>query len=201
MGSSWATCQDIGRRYAAIVAGMMNMIGNLGGTVASYMSGYVLARAVVCDTLQEAIADCEKDPVHKCKVLYAMAQIHRDELSDDDQAVALYEEALDCNPTHLEGFERITSLQLKTLENRLAATVEFWSEAAEVRDFDGLKTIWPKSVSLAKETTEKLYANGQEVFSLAVKTSEALGQLTKGSIENANDTFNKQVNVAKKAGK
>ncbi|HSE11904.1 MAG TPA: phasin family protein [Rudaea sp.] len=105
------------------------------------------------------------------------------------------------NSLAVEGFERITSLQLKTLENRLAATVEFWSEAAEVRDFDGLKTIWPKGVSLAKETTEKLYANGQEVFSLAVKTSEALGQLAKGSIENANDTFTKQVNVAKKSGK
>jgi len=105
------------------------------------------------------------------------------------------------NSLAVEGFERITSLQLKTLENRVAATVEFWSEAAEVRDFDGLKTIFPKGVSLAKETTEKLYANGQEVFSLAVKTSEALGQLAKGSIENASDTFNKQVSVVKKAAK
>jgi phasin family protein len=106
------------------------------------------------------------------------------------------------NSLAVEGFERITSLQLKTLENRVAATVEFWSEAAEVRDFDGLKTIFPKGVSLAKETTEKLYANGQEVFNLAVKTSEALGQLAKGSIESANENFNKQVNVvAKKAAK
>jgi len=100
----------------------------------------------------------------------------------------------------LEGFERITNLQLKTLENRLAATVEFWSEAAEVRDFDGLKSIWPKGVNLAKETTEKLYANGQEVFGVSIKTSEALGQLAKGSFENANETFTKQVNVAAKKG-
>ena len=105
------------------------------------------------------------------------------------------------NNLAVEGFERITSLQLKTLENRVAATVEFWSEAAEVRDFDGLKTIFPKGVSLAKETTEKLYANGQEVFSLAVKTSEALSQLAKGSIESANENFTKQVNVVKKAAK
>ena len=105
------------------------------------------------------------------------------------------------NSLAVEGFERITSLQLKTLENRVAATVEFWSEAAEVRDFDGLKTIFPKGVSLAKETTEKLYANGQEVFSVAVKTSEALGQLAKGSIESANENFTKQVNVVKKAAK
>jgi len=101
----------------------------------------------------------------------------------------------------VEGFERITDLQLKTLENRVNATVEFFAEAAEVRDFDGLKTIFPKGVSLAKETTEKLYANGQEVFSLAVKTSEALGQLAKGSIESANESFTKQVNVVKKAAK
>ena len=33
MGPSWAVCQDIGRRYAAIVSGFMNMIGNLLGGV------------------------------------------------------------------------------------------------------------------------------------------------------------------------
>ena len=45
MGSAWALCQDIGKRYSAIVAGLMNMIGNLGGTMANLVSGYVLARA------------------------------------------------------------------------------------------------------------------------------------------------------------
>jgi phasin family protein len=110
--------------------------------------------------------------------------------------------AFKANSLAVEGFERITNLQLKALENRVAATVEFWSEAAEVRDLDGFKTIWPKSVNLVKETTEKLYANGQEVMNVAVKTGEALGQLAKGSIENANDSFTKQVNVvAKKAAK
>ena len=42
MGSAWATCQDIGRRYAAIVAGCMNTIGNLGGFVAAMITGWVL---------------------------------------------------------------------------------------------------------------------------------------------------------------
>lgn len=46
MGSAWALCQDIGKRYSAIVAGLMNMIGNLGGTLANLVSGYVLARAL-----------------------------------------------------------------------------------------------------------------------------------------------------------
>ncbi|MBS0382373.1 MAG: phasin family protein, partial [Proteobacteria bacterium] len=98
-----------------------------------------------------------------------------------------------------EGMERIAALQLKTLENRVAATVEFWSEAAEVRDFDGIKAIWPKSVNLVKESTEKFYANGQEIFGLTLKTTEALGQLAKGSFEAANDNFTKQVNNVKKA--
>ena len=102
------------------------------------------------------------------------------------------------NSLYVEGFERITNLQLKTLENRVAATVEFWSEAAEIRDFDGFKAIWPKGVNLVKETTEKLYANNQEVLSVAVKTGEALGQLTKTNLETASENFAK-ANGAKKA--
>jgi MFS family permease len=42
MGSAWATCQDIGKRYAAIVAGCMNTVGNLGGAVATKVTGTVL---------------------------------------------------------------------------------------------------------------------------------------------------------------
>jgi MFS family permease len=46
MGSAWATCQDIGRRYAATVAGCMNTIGNLGGAAAGYMTGEILEWSV-----------------------------------------------------------------------------------------------------------------------------------------------------------
>jgi MFS transporter, ACS family, glucarate transporter len=42
MATSWATCQDIGRRYAAIVAGSMNMIGNLGGTLTNFVTGMIV---------------------------------------------------------------------------------------------------------------------------------------------------------------
>ena len=99
----------------------------------------------------------------------------------------------------VEGLERIADLQLKALEKNVSATVEFWSEAAEVRDFDAMKAFWPKGVNLVKETTEKLYANSQEVFGVTLKTSEALGQLAKGSFEVANDNFTKQVSAVKKA--
>ena len=46
MGSSWATCQDIGRRYAAIVAGFMNMLGNVGGALGAWLSGWLLQRSL-----------------------------------------------------------------------------------------------------------------------------------------------------------
>ena len=46
IASSWATCQDIGKRYTAIVAGFMNMIGNLGGTAANWIFGFVLERSL-----------------------------------------------------------------------------------------------------------------------------------------------------------
>lgn len=42
MGSAWAVCQDIGKRYAAIVAGCMNTIGNLGGAATMLATGYIL---------------------------------------------------------------------------------------------------------------------------------------------------------------
>jgi MFS family permease len=46
MSSAWSVCQDIGQRYAAIVAGFMNMVGNLGGTVASLITGRILGHSL-----------------------------------------------------------------------------------------------------------------------------------------------------------
>jgi MFS family permease len=46
MGPAWATCQDIGRRYAAIVAGTMNTIGNLGGAAAGWVTGLILHQSL-----------------------------------------------------------------------------------------------------------------------------------------------------------
>ena len=49
MGPSWATCQDIGRRYAAIIAGTMNMIGNLGAALTNFVTGYLLSMYLGAD--------------------------------------------------------------------------------------------------------------------------------------------------------
>ncbi len=42
MGPAWATTQDVGRRYAAIVGGTMNMVGNLGATLGNLVTGLIL---------------------------------------------------------------------------------------------------------------------------------------------------------------
>jgi MFS family permease len=47
MGPSWAVCQDIGRRYSAIVSGFMNMMGNLlGGVTTLIVTGEIMKRTV-----------------------------------------------------------------------------------------------------------------------------------------------------------
>ena len=42
MGPAWATAQDIGRRYSAIVSGTMNMVGNLGAALGNLITGLIL---------------------------------------------------------------------------------------------------------------------------------------------------------------
>jgi ACS family glucarate transporter-like MFS transporter len=43
MPGSWATCMDIGGRYAGTVSGSMNMMGNFGGMAGPLVVGYVLS--------------------------------------------------------------------------------------------------------------------------------------------------------------
>jgi ACS family glucarate transporter-like MFS transporter len=40
MGPAWASCADIGRRYAGTLGGAMNMIGNLGGAAGNVIAGH-----------------------------------------------------------------------------------------------------------------------------------------------------------------
>ncbi len=65
MGAAWAVCQDIGRRYAGIVAGFMNMVGNFGGSVAMLVTGWVLqstlnAHAAALGVAPGALSESEK---------------------------------------------------------------------------------------------------------------------------------------------
>ena len=47
MAPAWATAQDIGRQYAAVVSGTMNMVGNLGAVLGNLITGLILAKFTV----------------------------------------------------------------------------------------------------------------------------------------------------------
>mgnify|MGYP001302383066 CR=1 FL=1 len=110
--------------------------------------------------------------------------------------------AIKANSLALQNIERAVGVQLKTFENGMSATMAFLSEAAEVRDLDGAKTIWPKGVALIKDSSEQFYNAGQEVFGQSLKTSEAIGQLYKSQFDAANETVVKAAKTgAAKAAK
>jgi phasin family protein len=97
------------------------------------------------------------------------------------------------------GIERAIDVQLKALESRVNATVEFWTEASEIRGIEEARTLLPKSVELVKDGAEKAYATSQELLGLTVKTAEQIGELVKGQLEATNESFVKP--AAKKAAK
>lgn len=95
-----------------------------------------------------------------------------------------------------EGFEKAINVQVKAVENRWNATLEFLGEAAEVNNLEAVKAFLPKGVALVRETAEKNYATSQELVNVSVKTSEALTGLAKGQFEAANEAFTKPVVAA-----
>lgn len=109
--------------------------------------------------------------------------------------------ALKANSLALNSFEQIVNLQLKTFEDRFAAAVAFLSEAGEVRDADGLKTLLPKSAQLAKDNAESAYHTSQEIFSQAIKTQEAIADLVKTQVESVSEEIAQASAAAKPARK
>jgi MFS transporter, ACS family, glucarate transporter len=65
MGPSWATAQDIGQRYSAIVSGFMNMVGNLGATLGNLVTGLILKSYTVEGVVQ-------KDGYVTCFIMFGL---------------------------------------------------------------------------------------------------------------------------------
>jgi hypothetical protein len=88
----------------------------------------------------------------------------------------------------LENTEAVFGLQLATFEENMNATFAFFGEWAEVRDFDGVKAVWPKGVQIARENVERSIGTGQEVFGRTIKTQEAIAKIAKTQFESAAET-------------
>ena len=100
------------------------------------------------------------------------------------------------NRLALENAEKAFSLQFAAIEQNVNAAFAFWGELAEVRDFDGLKTLLPKGVQVARENVERAISTSQEVIGRTLKTNEAIGQIAKGRFESATEQARANVEQA-----
>jgi tetratricopeptide (TPR) repeat protein len=83
-----------------------------------------------------AIAESERDPARRAKLFFTIAQIHEDELRDEDAAVAAFDLTLDAKASHLEAFERINKIltarkDWKSLERAFRKMLRRLSVASE----------------------------------------------------------------------
>lgn len=100
----------------------------------------------------------------------------------------------------LENAEAVFGLQLAAIEESMNATFAFWGELADIRDFDGLKAVWPKGVQIARENVERGIGTGQEVFGRTLKTNEAIAQIAKSQFETVAATVQADAEKVVKAG-
>ena len=103
------------------------------------------------------------------------------------------------NRLALENAETVFGVQLRTLEKNVDATTSYLGELVEARDLESYKTLVPKGLQVARDNAERAAAANQEVFGLNLKTSEALGQLTKNQFEAATEQAQATVAKATKA--
>jgi hypothetical protein len=65
IASAWATCQDIGRRYAAVTAACMNTAGAIGAAIAGWLTGTLLERSLASHAAETARTVAEFSPTEK----------------------------------------------------------------------------------------------------------------------------------------
>ena len=103
------------------------------------------------------------------------------------------------NRLMLETAENAFALQLATLEENANAAFAFIGEVVEARDFDALKTVWPKGLQVARESAERNVGAAQDIFGNALKAGETLGRVAKGQFETAAAEVQAEVGKATKA--
>lgn len=104
--------------------------------------------------------------------------------------------AAQINRIALENVEAVFGLQLNAIGDRANATFAFFGEAAQARDAEAFKTLWPKGVQVARENVERAVSVGQDVYARTLKTNEAIGRVAKAQFENAVATTQANVREA-----
>lgn len=113
--------------------------------------------------------------------------------------------AANVNRLALQNAEKAVGLHLAAVEENLNATFAFAAELIDVRNAEGLKTVWPKGLQVARANAERSFGAAQEAFAGTVKTNEAIGTLAKSQFEQAGAQVKAEVEKAtqsaSKAGK
>lgn len=103
------------------------------------------------------------------------------------------------NRLAIENTEALFGLQLAAIQDRANATFAFMGEAAEVRDAEALKNIWPKGVQVARENIERGVAVSQEVMASTTKANEQIADIAKNQLESAAKTAQASAEQVSKA--
>ena len=107
--------------------------------------------------------------------------------------------AAQINTITVTTMQDVFNAQIAALQDRAAATFAFFGDAAQVRDMDGAKNLWPKGVQVARENMERAVATTQEVAETATKSAEKIGLIAKGQFEEATANAEAVVQKATKA--
>lgn len=125
--------------------------------------------AALYDVLR-SIAEADSDPVRRTKTLYTMAELAKEELADRGTALALFEQALDVDPSHLVAFERIVRMLTEDrdwlgLEQMYKRMIERSLRGTDVT----LQHALYKQLGLVYRDRLKVASAGIQCFQIAVK--------------------------------
>lgn len=111
------------------------------------------------------------------------------------------ENAFKAQAVALKGFESVTELQLRALEQQAQVSADYVAEAMEARDINSLRGLWEKGASLSRDNAERAVAVSQEVFAISQKTAESFNALVQDQRQAANDAVAAPAAARKAAGK
>lgn len=102
-----------------------------------------------------------------------------------DLGKQLAEQSIKAQLTALRGFAEIQGLQVKALEVQAKANFAFVSDSLEARELEDISTLLPKGLDFARNSAEAAYETNQQALTIAQKTAEQIGELTRGGLKAA----------------
>lgn len=85
-----------------------------------------------------------------------------------------------------KGLEQAAGLQLGALEQQSRSAADFLLAAGELRDAEGLRSLWDKGVALSRAQAEQAATLTQGLVAVGRQTAESLGTLAQ-PLQAAND--------------